>query len=170
MVAVPPRIEAIMILVPSKAASRKDVAVFPIFSFALKQLSSTLIELSTIIPTPRTRLPRVITFREKPMALIRINAARMEIGMDVPTIRDALMSPKNSHRMIMEMITAITMVSITLFKEALILSLLSSTTTMSRFGLLRSRRSMVLFTAFDTSPAEDSCCFLIASVMVSLPL
>lgn len=84
MVAVPPRIEAIIILVPSRAASLKAVAVFQAFSFALKQLSSTLIELSTIIPTPRTRLPRVIiTFSEKPMALIRISAARMEIGMEV---------------------------------------------------------------------------------------
>ena len=84
-----------MILVPSRAASLKEVAPFPIFSFALKQLSRTLIELSTIIPTPRTRLPRVITFREKPMALINMRAARMEIGMEVPTIRDAFTSPKN---------------------------------------------------------------------------
>ena len=77
---------------------------------ALKQLSSTTMELSTIIPTPSTRLPRVITFREKPIRLIRIRADKIEMGMDVPTIRDALISPKNSRMITMEIITAMIMV------------------------------------------------------------
>ena len=75
-------------------------------------------ELSTIIPTPSTRDERVTTFKVKPIALIAINVARIEIGIEVPTIRDALISPKNRKIIIMEIITAITMVSITLFKDA----------------------------------------------------
>ena len=66
------------------------------------------------------------------MTFIIIRAARIEIGIEVPTIRDALISPKNRKMMIMEIITAITMACITLFKDALISSLLSNTTTMSR--------------------------------------
>ena len=47
------------------------------------------------MPTPSTRLLRVITFKVKPMACININAAKMEMGMEVPTIKDAFTSPKN---------------------------------------------------------------------------
>ena len=68
------------------------------------------------------------------------------------------------------MMTAITIVVITLSREELMLSLLSLTTTISRFGLLRFKRSMVLFTDFETSPAEASCCFLIPREIVSFPL
>ena len=62
------------------------------------------------MPTPSTRLPRVMTFREKSIRCMRIRADRMEMGMDVPTIRDALISPKNSRMITMEMITAMIIV------------------------------------------------------------
>ena len=77
------------------------------------------------MPTPSTRAPRVTTFREKPMALMAIRAARMENGIEVPTIRDALMSPKNRKMITMEIITAATMVFITVPRAELMESLLS---------------------------------------------
>ena len=127
-------------------------------------------ELSTIMPTPSTRLDMVTTFKEKPMALIRIKAARMEIGMEVPTISDALISPKKRKMITMEMTTAITMVCITLFKEEVISSLVSLTVMISRFSSASIRVLMVLFTDLDTSTAEALCCFLMPTEMVSSPL
>ena len=62
------------------------------------------------MPTPSTRLLRVITFSENPMALMEIRAAKIEMGMDVPTIRDAFRSPKNRNIITMDTTTAITMV------------------------------------------------------------
>jgi len=116
VVAVPPIIDWSTTPLPFKAASRYPTSPFP--SVERKQLSRTTMELSTIIPTPSTRDERVTTFKVKPIALIAINVARIEIGIEVPTIRDALISPKNRKIIIMEIITAITMVSITLFKDA----------------------------------------------------
>ena len=142
----------------------------PLPSVERKQLSSTTIELSTIIPTPSTRLLSVITFREKPMTCIIISATRMDIGMDVPTIIDAFQSPKNRKRITMEMITAMIMVWNTDARDSSIISLLSFTTTISSSGLLRFNCSIVRFTALDTSPAELSCCFLIPREMTSSPL
>ena len=55
----------------------------------------------------------VTTFRENPMTDIRIKAARIDTGIELPTIRDALISPKNRKIIIMEMITAINMVVVT---------------------------------------------------------
>ena len=57
---------------------------------ARKQLSSTTMELSTIIPTPRTRPLIVIIFNEYPKLVRRISDIRMEVGIELPTIRDAL--------------------------------------------------------------------------------
>ena len=62
------------------------------------------------MPTPSTRLPSVMTFREKPMAPIKTRAARMDTGIEVPTINDALMSPKNSQMITMAAMTAIIIV------------------------------------------------------------
>ena len=59
------------------------------------------------------------------MALMAIRAARMENGIEVPTIRDALMSPKNRKMITMEIITAATMVFITVPRAELMESLLS---------------------------------------------
>ena len=135
-----------------------------------KQLSSTTIELSTIMPTPSTKLLRVITFRENPMALMEIRAARMEMGIDVPTIRDAFRSPKNRKIITMDTTIAIIMVCITEFKEDLIMSLLSLTTTISKLGSPDSSLFMVRITSFDTCTSVLLCCFLISMAMVSLPL
>ena len=77
---------------------------------ARKQLSKTTMELSTIMPTPRTRALIVMTFKVKPTLVIRIMDTRMEVGIELPTIRDALISPKKSQMMIMEIITARTIV------------------------------------------------------------
>ena len=41
--------------------------------------------------THLTRLPKVITLSENPMTLIITRAARIDTGMDVPTIRDCLL-------------------------------------------------------------------------------
>ena len=62
------------------------------------------------MPTPSTRLLRVMTFSENPMALMEIRAAKIEMGMDVPTISDAFRSPKNRNIITMDTTTAITMV------------------------------------------------------------
>ena len=94
VVAVPPIMDCSTSPLPSRAASRYPTIPFPLVD--RKQLSSTTIELSTIIPTPSTKLLKVITFKVKPMACIRIRATRMEMGMEVPTIRDARISPKNT--------------------------------------------------------------------------
>ena len=59
-------------------------------SVALKQLSRTTMELSTIMPTPSTNALMVMTFRENPTLVISISESRMEVGMELPTIRDAL--------------------------------------------------------------------------------
>ena len=126
-------------------------------------------ELSTIIPTPRTRLLNVITFKVKPMACMRINAARIEMGMEVPTIREALISPKNKKIITMDTKTAITMVCITLFKEDWMESLVSLTTTISRFSSSLCRVSITRLTSRDTSMAVALCCFFTPMEMVSLP-
>ena len=64
-----------------------------------------------------------MTFREKPMAPIKTRAARMETGIDVPTISDALISPKNNQIITIEAMTARIIVSNTLSRELTIDSL-----------------------------------------------
>ena len=54
------------------------------------------------------------------MAFMRMRAAKIDTGMEVPTIRDALISPKNSQMMSIAIMTAMIMVWNTLFKELLI--------------------------------------------------
>ena len=168
VVTVPPMMDSRTAFVPSKAAFLASTKPPP-FVF-LKQLSSTTMELSTIIPTPRTRLDRVMTFREKPMAFIRIRAARMDTGMEVPTIRDAFMSPKNSQIMTMETTTAMIMVWNTLSRELEMDSLLSLMTTTSRAGSSAFRSSTIFSTSLDTSMLLLSWFFLMPRAMVSLPL
>ena len=168
VVIVPPMIDSRTIPLPSKAALEYSRKPTPFVE--RKQLSNTTMELSTIIPTPSTRELKVITFRENPAALMATSAVRMEIGMEVPTIREAFRSPKNNQIMIMETATAITMVFITELKDDLIISLLSSTTTISRFSSLAIRRSTTLRTALDASTSLLLCCFLMATEIVSRPL
>ena len=86
---------------------------------------------------------RVMTFREKTMDFIRIRAAKMDTGMEVPTIRDAFMSPKNSQIMTMETTTAMIMVWNTLSRELEMDSLLSLMTTTSRAGSSAFRSSTI---------------------------
>ena len=115
-------------------------------SMALKQASSTTMELSTIIPTPRTRADIVTILREYPIAHMATSAVRMDRGMEVPTIREAFRSPKNKMIMIMEMITAATMVSKTEVRELLMLSASSSIIRIFRFSSLDSS-SLIRFLA-----------------------
>ena len=119
VVAVPPMMDSRTAAVPSIAAFLVSTKPPPL-SVKRKQLSRTTIELSTIIPTPRTRLDRVMTFNVKPMVFMRMRAAKIDTGMEVPTIRDALISPKNSQMMSIATMTAMIMVWNTLFKELLI--------------------------------------------------
>ncbi len=167
VVAVPPIMDWITMPLPSRAASRYPTIPLPFVD--RKQLSSTTMELSTIIPTPSTMLLRVMTFKVKPMACIRIRATRMEMGMEVPTIREARISPKNTYIISMDTITAMAMVCHTLCKEELMESLVSLTTTISRFSSSAVSARIVRFTALDTSMAEALCCFLTPREMVSRP-
>ena len=121
VVTVEPKMEATTMLVPSRAAFAYPSAPLSCcLSMARKQLSSTTMELSTIMPTPRTRALIVMTFKVKPTLVIRIRDTRMEVGIELPTIRDALISPKNSQMMNIAIMTAMIMVWNTLFKELLI--------------------------------------------------
>ena len=118
-------------MMDSSTAAVPSIAAFlvstkpPPLSVKRKQLSRTTIELSTIIPTPRTRLDRVMTFNVKPMVFMRMRAAKIDTGMEVPTIRDALISPKNSQMMTIEITTARTIVCATSMRDDLMLSALS---------------------------------------------
>ncbi len=52
-----------------------------------KLFSSTTMELSTIMPTPMARPPRLMMFRVKPLAYISTKVAMMEKGMEMEMIR-----------------------------------------------------------------------------------
>ncbi len=80
--------------VPETALSIKPcLLVSGFISCALKQASSTTMELSTIMPTASTIEPKVITLSEYPMQPIITRADSMDIGMEVATISEALTSP-----------------------------------------------------------------------------
>ena len=86
-----PRMDWSTMLVPDREAlAYPSRPLSSSVSMALKQLSSTTMELSTIMPTPSTRPLMVMIFREKPALVIRISDTSMEVGMELPTIRDAL--------------------------------------------------------------------------------
>ena len=137
VVRVDPRTDMATSPEPSRAAFAYSTKPFSsILSIARKQLSRTTIELSTIMPTPRTRALIVMTFKENPTRVIRIRDTRMEVGIELPTIRDALKSPKNRKMMIMEITTAITMVSATSFKESWMESASSLATVMVRSSVI----------------------------------
>ena len=91
VVTVEPKMDCSTMFVPDREAlayPRRPLSSS--VSMALKQLSSTTMELSTIMPTPSTRPLMVMIFREKPALVIRIRDTRMDVGMELPTIRDAL--------------------------------------------------------------------------------
>ena len=111
-------------LVPAIAASLKSGRS----SFRRKQLSNTTIEESTIIPMAITSAPIVTTFSEKPAKLMKISVARREIGIELPTIRLALISPKKINNTSMEKRTPSTSVCATELKEDLMLSAASYAT------------------------------------------
>ena len=171
VVAVPPRTEAPTTLAPSRASFIYSTrpALFSDAAVALKQLSSTTIELSTIIPTPSVRALMVITLRENPIRSISINAARIETGMELPTIRDALISPKKSHMIIIEITTAMIKVSTTDISDSIMESDESSTIMMFKSGSSATRRLIVFFTWFDNSMAVALCCLLTETEIVSFP-
>ena len=91
VVTVPPMMDSRTAFVPSKAAFLASTKPPP-FVF-LKQLSSTTMELSTIIPTPSTRDVSEITFKENPISDMAIKVSMIEIGIEVPTITEARISP-----------------------------------------------------------------------------
>ena len=168
MVTVPPMTDCSTTPLPFKAASVYSRNPTPFVD--LKQLSSTTIELSTIIPTPRTRLLSVMTFNVNPIALMEISATKIEIGIDVPTIREAFKSPKNRKIIAIDTRTAIPIVCNTEFNEDLIISLLSSTTITSKFSSAAFNCSTTRWASSDTSTSLLLCCFLICTEIVSLPL
>ena len=169
VVAVPPRTEAPTTLVPSSASPMNSTrpARFP--AVALKQLSNTTMELSTIIPTPSVRALMVMILSENPIRFMSMKAARMEIGMELPTMRDALMSPKNSHMITMEITIAIISVSTTDISDSIIESEESFTIMMFRSGSSAVRRLTVFFTWPDSSMAVALCCLLMETEIVSFP-
>lgn len=88
------RVEAVTALAtipaPSSAASLKVRCS----SRFLKQLSSTTIALSTIMPTPMVSPPRESMLKVMPEKDMMIRVTSTEVGIEVPTISDALMSPR----------------------------------------------------------------------------
>ena len=113
--------ELITILVASYAASIK---LMPSSRFR-KHISITTIELSTIIPIPITRAPIVIIFRENPMKFIKMKVTSRDTGIELPTIILPLKSPKKRNSTSMVITIPSTSVSAMVFRELLIVSLLS---------------------------------------------
>ena len=144
-----------------------EYSLKPVSSVALKQLSSTTVELSTIIPTPSTRALRVITFRLKPISCINIRDARIDTGMELPTISEAFRSPKNNQIMTMDIMMARIMVSITELSDDMMESLSSLTTVIWRVGSSLVTCSTTLLTSLDTVRVAASCCLLTVSATMS---
>ena len=85
----------------------------------------TTMALSTIIPMPITRAPMVIMFREKPMNFIKRNVTSSDTGMELPTIRLPLKSPKKINRTSMVITMPTTSVCAMETRESMMVSLLS---------------------------------------------
>ena len=171
VVMVDPIMDWITILVPSRDALAYSRAPFPpALSMALKQLSRTTMELSTIMPTPSTSPLMVIMFREKPICVMTIRDMRIEVGIELPTIREAFMSPKNTKMMAMEINTAKTMVTATSFRELKILSASSRTIRICKSPSSSSRDETTAKTSWERDMAVASCCLVIDKEMVSSPL
>ena len=124
-------------------------------------------ELSTIMPTPRVRALMVMTFNVKPMRFIRISAASMDTGIELPTIRDAFMSPKNSHMTAMDITTARIRVSATDSRDSIMESAESLTVTMFRLPFSMVRVSMTFLTSSDRPTDVALCCFVMETETVS---
>ena len=78
-----------MIAVPtSRAPSTEASSGVSLFSLRRRKMfSSTTMELSTIMPTPRARPPRVIRLSVKPPKKINANVVTIEIGIDTEMTR-----------------------------------------------------------------------------------
>ena len=168
VVSVEPTTDSYTRPVPSSAAFEN--ALNPVSVVALKQLSSTTMELSTIIPTPNTRALRVITFIVKPTRFISTKDARMDTGMELPTISEAFRSPKNSQIMIMEITTAASIVWNTEVREDMMDSLSSLTTVIFRSVSAAVSSSTTSCTSSDRSRVAESCCFVMETASTSWPL
>ena len=103
VVRVPARMDMSMVAVPVAAASRKSSPS----SLQRMQLSSTTMELSTIMPMAMMRAEPVIRSMLKPAKFSRITASRMDRGMLMPTIRLARRSPKKTNSTIMVRMTPV---------------------------------------------------------------
>ena len=91
----------------------------------------------------------------------------MDTGMELPTIREAFRSPKNSQMMTMEMIMASIMVSITELREDMMESLSSSTTGNLQAWILGGKLVHHPFTSFETFRVAASCCLLTVRATIS---
>ena len=109
----------------------------------------------------------VITFKENPICVITMRDIRIEVGMELPTIRDALKSPKNTKMIAMDISTAKTMVTATSCRDSKIESASSLATRISRSLSLALRASMASFTSSERAMAVECCCFVIEREMVS---
>ena len=91
----------------------------------------------------------------------------MDTGMELPTIRDALMSPKNSQMMAMEITIAAIMVWNTEVREDMMLSLVSITTVTFRSGSAAVNSSITSLTSEDRVREAASCCLVTETAIVS---
>ena len=159
-------IELVTNFAPSSAASRW----VSWRSCRWKQLSSTTIELSTIMPTPMMSPPRETTLKEKPIMFIRMRVVSTETGIELPTMREARQSRKKRKSTIMQRMTAPISVWMTVLIEARICSLESLMTDISTPMLLSLILFIVSMTARETSTVPALCRLVIEIMTVSWPL
>ncbi len=123
----------------------------PVSSFSRKQLSNTTIELSTIIPIAMTNAPKVTTLNVNPSIFMPIIVANREMGIELPTIRLALKSPKKINSTNMDKMTPNTSVSATEDNEEIIASLALYVTSITTVSLLACSLSNIFSTDLVTS-------------------
>ena len=99
--------------VPLMAASFTETPC----SICRKIFSTTTIALSTSIPAPNARPPKVIIFRVKPLKYIRLNVATMDIGIAKAIIAVTFMRRKKMKRTKTAISTPISAVSRTSFTD-----------------------------------------------------
>ena len=122
---------------------------------------------STIIPMAMTSAPIVTILSENPAKLIKISVARRDIGIELPTIRLALKSPKKIKSTIIENTTPRTSVSATELKEDLMLSAASYATDICIAEFFAPTFPIRDLTWFDTSTVPSLCTFAMPMLILS---
>ena len=158
--------EEITVFVPSYAASIKLMPS----SRLRKHISITTMALSTIIPIPMTRAPIVIIFRENPINFISKNVTKSDMGMELPTIRLPLKSPKKINNTSIVMTIPTRSVSAMETMESMIVSLLSYTGVILISGLAALSLSITDVTLFDSVTALELWILEILTETFSVPL